>query len=836
MTFFRSFLVLSFLFTTPLFAGIVSFDDHQLLIDGKAQPQLFGAELQYFRLRGGYGKNIPRAKVIELWNKALDRMVEAKMNTVSFYIPWDFHEYAEGKFDFDGTVDEDGDGNADYPSRDIFTFFRLIEEHGIHKIMARPGPYINAEWGFLGFGAVPKWFHDKFPDSHMRNQLGLRTKLYDYHNADLLKYSERWFKVVYDRVLKSRIGAGKPISFLQLDNETNFMWQSIFNHDHGPNARLRYQKFLEKNYGSIDQLNRQHNRSWKKWSDITTPKISGVNVPEDQDWYRFQDHSMYEYLKLVRAMWEKIGVHEPDVLFTLAESYNAMKDGILPHYEYRNDPGKTGMMTVNLYPKTYDLPGRPLLNLPFKSDHDVKSADAATDYYLGQNVEWVFGPEIQGGWWKGIDVSPEARRQTYLTTIGHGLKALMVYYFHEGDNWQVGGLFEALSPMLEKLKEKRSLQSLRVEELPENFWNDFQKQVDTEYLSGIDVRTVMKTKLNQDRDLFFDAPLDGNADPRKHFEDLKDIGVKLIGPYQDFLGRATAMTDDVCLIRENSQHAPSQSANIDSLVMNGEWMGGLLGYLLQNGVNPRFHHWGMNPETELHSCAVLIRQDNGPVNPKLVTKLKSLLEEGKTVLNFVDSNLTRSLGLNLQQKSGLSRGEWVSFLHDNTHSLFSATPYFFYNVANERACKNVMYYNQESVSIECQVGKGTLVQTGAVFYGVFNTDWYAEQKDVAQKSQFINYYLRNKIKTHLSLRGEPDRIAIFGRTDGKMNWITVKSSRKESATATIILNLIDSSKNYIVKDLMTGKTSKSAGANLRSNGIPVELGSYGSTVITVNAE
>ena len=50
------------------FAGVIEFKDNQLFIDSVAQPQMFGAELQYFRLRGGYGRNVPREKVLELWN------------------------------------------------------------------------------------------------------------------------------------------------------------------------------------------------------------------------------------------------------------------------------------------------------------------------------------------------------------------------------------------------------------------------------------------------------------------------------------------------------------------------------------------------------------------------------------------------------------------------------------------------------------------------------------------------------------------------------------------------------------------------------------------------
>ena len=104
------------------------------------KEQIFGAEIQYFRLRGGLGRNIPRAKVIELWAKALDAAKGAGMNMVSFYIPWDFHEPVEGKFDFDGTTDEDGDGNPDYPSRDVKTFIRMIKGAGVQVHHGTPGP------------------------------------------------------------------------------------------------------------------------------------------------------------------------------------------------------------------------------------------------------------------------------------------------------------------------------------------------------------------------------------------------------------------------------------------------------------------------------------------------------------------------------------------------------------------------------------------------------------------------------------------------------------------------------------------------------------------------
>ena len=737
----RSLLFCAFLLCTlNAFGGVVKFNNDQFFIDNNAQPQIFGAELQYFRLRGGYGKNIPREKVLELWNRALDRMVEAKMNAISFYIPWDFHEYADGKYDFTGTVDEDGDGLPDYPSRDIVTFLKLVEAHGIHNIMIRPGPYINAEWGFLGFGAVPEWFHNKFPDSHMRNAMGLKTKLYDYHNPDFLQYSERWINVVYNKVLKDYIGPGKPITFVQLDNETNFQWQSLYNHDYGRSALLRYQNYLQNKYKKIDVLNHAHKRIWSAWTQIQAPKIAGSNKAEDQDWYNFQDLSIHDYLVKVRRIWEKLGVKEPNVLFTLAESYNATTDGLLPNYLYRNDPGKTGMMTVNLYPKTYELDSHPLLNLPFKADQDVKSADAANDFYIGKKVEWVFGPEIQAGWWKGIDVSKESRRQTYLSTIGHGLKGLMVYYFNEGDNWQVEWAKDHIKPFYDSLKNAAPYGSMKESELPESFWNDLQNRVDHQILVGFDVRYIWGRSLAEDKKLYFDSPLNGDAMPGNHYQGLKEVGEKLVAPYGKFLGRAHAITDDVCIVRDNLEHLPTKVKNIDSVVMNTDWMGGLVGYLLQSGINPRIHHWGLNPASELEGCKILIHQDNGLASKGLSEKLSELLKKGHTVINFFDNHLGQSIGLNINQRNAENRAEWVSFVYDNTYSLFSANPMFYYDLGNNSDCKNIIFHNKESVAYQCKMSKGTFVQVGAQFYGVFNSDIYSDQTDVAKNALLLSTF------------------------------------------------------------------------------------------------
>jgi hypothetical protein len=144
-----------------------------------------------------------------------------------------------------------------------------------------------------------------------------------------------------------------------------------------------------------------------------------------------------------------------------------------------------------------------------------------------------------------------------------------------------------------------------------------------------------------------------------------------------------------------------------------------------------------------------------------------------------------------------------------------------------------MYYNQESVAVECKVGQGTLVQTGAVFYGVFNSDWYSEQDDVANKSSFISQYVLTKIQPHLKLKGPADRIAIFGRTDGIKTWVTLKSSRKGPAQVMLTLPKLNPNRTYLVQDLLSLEVTKLTGQELIETGVAVRLEKLGSTVVTI---
>ncbi|MBX2989005.1 MAG: beta-galactosidase [Bdellovibrionaceae bacterium] len=793
----------------PAQAGTVEFRQNQLHIDGVPQPQLYGAEVQYFRLRGGNGRNIPRETVIALWEKALDRFVEAKMNAISFYIPWDFHEYAEGRFDFDGTADEDGDGRPDYPSRDVKTFIRMIEARGIRHIMARPGPYINAEWGFLGFGAIPLWFHDKYPDSHAVNPQGLRSTVYSYSSPDLLRHARLWLQQVHAQVLKPEIGPGRPVSFIQLDNETNFMWQSLYNHDYGPRAVGLYRDFLKERYVTLENLNGAHGRQWGRWNDIVPPGQSGLNVAEDQDWYRFQDKTIHRYLHEIRKIWESLGVREPQVLFILAESYNSTDDGLLPHYTYRNDRGVTGMMTVNLYPKTYEMPEKPLLNLPFKADLDVKSADTASDFYLGSRQEWVMGPEIQGGWWPGIEVTDNARRQTYLTTLGHGMKALFIYYFNEGNNWQNDWAKNQIAPYYEQLRAGERYRATPEDALPTAFWDDFTAWIRQVFFHNWDSRHLWLNGGTQPAILRFDAPLDENAEARAPYGLVREIGRKIMSPYGEFLGAAVAVEDPVCLLKDSAAHAPSPIAGMSSRLVSSDWSAALLAYLFQGGINPKILHWGLSPASEYDSCRLIVHQDNGFTTPEMLDLFREVMNRGGGVVSLLNDGAGPSLFAgNARATQCQSFRQVIGEGYRCRHAAENGRRGFFYHV-NE------------------------------AFYWKFNSDLYGEVEDVPERLLLLKGILADLgIQPRVSIQGGGDRVVVFARRsqDGTRLWVTAKTGQLKTVHAQVLWSEADPQVTYKVTDVLSGHSQILNGKRLRQQGFHLSLAPTGSTAFMVEPQ
>jgi hypothetical protein len=159
-------------------ARSVSWDRYSLLIDGRRE-MIFGGEFHPFRLPSP-----------GLWRDVLQKIKASGLNTVSIYFAWGYHSAKPGHYDF-STV------------RNVERALEMAEEEGLY-VIARPGPYVNAE---LSAGGLPGWL--------LRQRAEARSDAPEYQAA-----ADEWLSQINAIIARHQIttGGGSVIAY-QLENE-----------------------------------------------------------------------------------------------------------------------------------------------------------------------------------------------------------------------------------------------------------------------------------------------------------------------------------------------------------------------------------------------------------------------------------------------------------------------------------------------------------------------------------------------------------------------------------------------------------------------------------------
>ncbi|KAH8799443.1 glycoside hydrolase family 35 protein [Xylogone sp. PMI_703] len=160
-----------------LLQDIVTWDEHSLLINGE-RLMIFSGEYHPFRL-----------PVPSLWADVLEKVKALGLNTVSIYIDWAQLEGKPGEFRAEGVFDYDA-------------FLDAAKEVGLY-VIARPGPYINAEASGGGF---PGWLQ--------RVKGHLRT-----NDSDYLHATDNYVANIGKIIAKHQITNGGPVILYQPENE-----------------------------------------------------------------------------------------------------------------------------------------------------------------------------------------------------------------------------------------------------------------------------------------------------------------------------------------------------------------------------------------------------------------------------------------------------------------------------------------------------------------------------------------------------------------------------------------------------------------------------------------
>jgi beta-galactosidase len=129
----------------------------------------------------------------EYWRHRLQMCKAMGLNTVSAYLFWNFHEWREGQYNWEG-------------NRDAAEFCRIAQEEGLW-VLLRPGPYSCAEWEMGGF---PWWL--------LKNEdVKLRTR-----DAFYIEHAQKWLREVGRQLAPLQITRGGPILMVQVENEYGY--------------------------------------------------------------------------------------------------------------------------------------------------------------------------------------------------------------------------------------------------------------------------------------------------------------------------------------------------------------------------------------------------------------------------------------------------------------------------------------------------------------------------------------------------------------------------------------------------------------------------------------
>lgn len=156
--------------------------DAKSFIIGEKRVFLNIASIHYFRM--------PRQE----WREVLVKAKLAGMNCVDTYFAWNVHEPEEGTWDFSG-------------DNDCGAFLDLCAELGLW-VIARPGPFICAEWDFGGF---PYWLKHK-PNIQFRTD-----------NETYLHYVNLYFDRIVPVIHSRQLTQGGTVILVQVENEYGYL-------------------------------------------------------------------------------------------------------------------------------------------------------------------------------------------------------------------------------------------------------------------------------------------------------------------------------------------------------------------------------------------------------------------------------------------------------------------------------------------------------------------------------------------------------------------------------------------------------------------------------------
>lgn len=235
------------------------------------------------------------------WAHRLGLLRAAGFNTVATYIPWLWHQPAEGVSDLDGHT---------HPLRNLAGFLDLAADLGF-LIIARPGPYIMAETINEG---IPPWVFSRYPQAAFIAPDGQAQNIASYLHPVFLKCVEGWYRAAFEVLAPRQITRGGPILLIQLDNEMG-MLQWVRNIvDLNSDTLARFAAYLREMYG--ERLTQRY--SADHLTDFLREQIQHPQPPHAgavlEDYRRFYRVYLRDYAAWLQQRATARGLEVPPVI------------------------------------------------------------------------------------------------------------------------------------------------------------------------------------------------------------------------------------------------------------------------------------------------------------------------------------------------------------------------------------------------------------------------------------------------------------------------------------------------------------------------------------------
>ena len=377
--------------------------NNNLLVDG--QPfYICGGEVQYFRL------------AVSEWRDRLEKAKACGLNTISTYMPWYFHEPAEGEVDFDGRT---------RPERNLCRFIDLVAELDM-KLVARPGPFVNSE---LRCGGMPEWLfrnHTATLSCKSDGKAATGRPIPAEGEPVYRDFVHKWYSQIVPIIAKYDINNGGPVILFQPDNELSAAWSyGLCNSLYDPTIlKKTWPNWLKEKYGDVSSLSELYQKEYKEFANVDAPRRLPKTSSQKLccfDWMNFKRWFFSDWGATLAKWSQELGIKVPIV-------FNEPVAGFYGHGDHAgfgrilNERGIKGTTACHTY-----------------SDR-IMDIEGVSGIGLGVEI-------IKSSPWGGPPLSVEANMTWYMPRMsrsainwepllrcgfGHGLMGYFIYPFSAG--------------------------------------------------------------------------------------------------------------------------------------------------------------------------------------------------------------------------------------------------------------------------------------------------------------------------------------------------------------------------------------------------------------------